>query len=151
MSTCISVHVVHITIISNDWCSMIRARIQFGCSVCCQWEKLEERSESVCVGVSPSLVHVHFYLLCSDLSGIKDLQLVILNTFSSQSEEVRSAASYALGIVCVCVCLSTSICLSLFSDTHTCTCMCLVLIHTLYLHRECQCWQLAEVSPVHSL
>ena len=34
---------------------------------------------------------------CSDLSGVKDLQLVILNTFSSQSEEVRSAASYALG------------------------------------------------------
>lgn len=33
----------------------------------------------------------------SDLSGVKDLQVVILNTFSSQSEEVRSAASYALG------------------------------------------------------
>ena len=28
---------------------------------------------------------------------MQDLQLVILNTFSSQSEEVRSAASYALG------------------------------------------------------
>ena len=33
----------------------------------------------------------------SDLSSIADLQVVILNTFSSQSEEVRSAASYALG------------------------------------------------------
>ena len=37
--------------------------------------------------------------VCSDLSDIKDLQLVILNTFSSQSEEVRSAASYALGTI----------------------------------------------------
>lgn len=35
----------------------------------------------------------------SDLSGVQDLQLVILSTFSSQSEEVRSAASYALGSV----------------------------------------------------
>lgn len=42
--------------------------------------------------------------VCSDLSDIKDLQLVILSTFSSQSEEVRSAASYALGNVCVHVC-----------------------------------------------
>lgn len=33
----------------------------------------------------------------SDLSRINDLQQVILGTFSSQSEEVRSAASYALG------------------------------------------------------
>lgn len=35
----------------------------------------------------------------SDLSSISDLQTVILGTFSSQSEEVRSAASYALGSV----------------------------------------------------
>ncbi len=35
--------------------------------------------------------------VCSDLSCVQDLQVVILNTFSSQSEEVRSAASYALG------------------------------------------------------
>lgn len=40
--------------------------------------------------------HTHAYTH-SDLSGVKDLQVVILNTFSSQSEEVRSAASYALG------------------------------------------------------
>lgn len=33
----------------------------------------------------------------SDLSRVADLQQVILSTFSSQSEEVRSAASYALG------------------------------------------------------
>ena len=33
----------------------------------------------------------------SDLSSIGDLQVVILSMFSSQSEEVRSAASYSLG------------------------------------------------------
>ena len=33
----------------------------------------------------------------SDLSGFSDLQHVIINVFSSPSEEVRSAASYALG------------------------------------------------------
>ena len=38
--------------------------------------------------------HTHTH---SNLSGITNLQVVILNTFSSQSEEVRSAASYALG------------------------------------------------------
>ena len=37
------------------------------------------------------------FLLCSDLGRIDDLQKVILGTFASQSEEVRSAASYALG------------------------------------------------------
>jgi len=41
-----------------------------------------------------TLTHTYTH---SDLSGVKDLQVVILNTFSSQSEEVRSAASYALG------------------------------------------------------
>ncbi len=38
-----------------------------------------------------------YVCVCSDLSCVQDLQVVILNTFSSQSEEVRSAASYALG------------------------------------------------------
>ena len=33
----------------------------------------------------------------SDLSGFSDLQHVIINVFSSPTEEVRSAASYALG------------------------------------------------------
>ena len=35
--------------------------------------------------------------VCSDLSGFSDLQHVIINVFSSPTEEVRSAASYALG------------------------------------------------------
>ena len=35
--------------------------------------------------------------LCSDLSNVPDLQTIILSTFSSQTEEVRAAASYALG------------------------------------------------------
>ena len=42
-------------------------------------------------------MHAHTHTPHSDLSSIADLQTVILSTFSSQSEEVRSAASYALG------------------------------------------------------
>ena len=36
----------------------------------------------------------------TDLSHVQDLQTIILSTFSSQTEEVRAAASYALGSVC---------------------------------------------------
>ena len=35
----------------------------------------------------------------SDLSGHKDLAAAILECFSSPSEEIKSAASYALGMV----------------------------------------------------
>lgn len=34
---------------------------------------------------------------CSDLSSHGEIQSVILESFSSQNEEVKSAASYALG------------------------------------------------------
>ena len=37
----------------------------------------------------------------SDLSGFSDLQHIIINVFSSPTEEVRSAASYALGKTCI--------------------------------------------------
>ena len=37
----------------------------------------------------------------SDLSGFSDLQHMIINVFSSPTEEVRSAASYALGKTCI--------------------------------------------------
>lgn len=36
-------------------------------------------------------------LLFSDLSGNKELRNVIIDSFSSSSEEVKSAASFALG------------------------------------------------------
>ena len=37
--------------------------------------------------------------LCSDLSGVEGLRQIILSSFSSQSEEVKQATSYALGSV----------------------------------------------------
>lgn len=42
-----------------------------------------------------------FVCYCRDLSGIGSLKQVVLNSFSSQSEEVKSAASYTLGNVAV--------------------------------------------------
>lgn len=42
-----------------------------------------------------------FFLYCSDLSSITSLKQVILNSFSPPSEEVKSAASYALGSIAV--------------------------------------------------
>lgn len=39
--------------------------------------------------------------LYRDLSGINSLEHTILNSFSSQSEEVKSAASYTLGNIAV--------------------------------------------------
>lgn len=44
-----------------------------------------------------SVIMVLFSLVCSDLSSIDTIQDVIMNMFGSASEEVRSAASYALG------------------------------------------------------
>lgn len=41
-----------------------------------------------------ALLFLYWY---SDLSHVQDLQTIILSTFSSQTEEVRAAASYALG------------------------------------------------------
>ena len=38
-----------------------------------------------------------FYYFFSDLSGQGEIQSVILDAFSSQNEEVKAAASYALG------------------------------------------------------
>ena len=38
------------------------------------------------------------FLLSSDLSGFGNLQQVIIDVFSSPTEEVRSAASFALGV-----------------------------------------------------
>ena len=37
--------------------------------------------------------------LCSDLSSQPELQNVVLDCFSSSNEEVKSAASYALGMI----------------------------------------------------
>ena len=42
-----------------------------------------------------------FLLLSSDLSRMEGLEHIVLGTFSSLSEEVRSAASYTLG-ECAC-------------------------------------------------
>ena len=68
---------------------------------------------------------------CSDLGRVADLQQVILGTFSSQSEEVRSAASYALGK-------------SQYDVAPGC-------VSCVLLCRQCQCWQSAEVPSLHSL
>lgn len=44
------------------------------------------------------ILHYKFF---RDLSGINSLKHVILNSFSSHSEEVKSAASYTLGNIAI--------------------------------------------------
>ena len=57
------------------------------------------------MSLSKTLIFYYYYFY-SDLSSISNLQDVIIQLFNSPSEEIRSAASYALGIVYVCIYLS---------------------------------------------
>lgn len=42
--------------------------------------------------------YINIFCLFSDLSSHQDLAVAILNCFSSPSEEIKSAASFALGL-----------------------------------------------------
>lgn len=41
---------------------------------------------------------LNIIFFCSDLSSIPELKGILLDSFSSQSEEVKTAASFALGL-----------------------------------------------------
>ncbi len=85
----VTVHTLHI-------CRVSTPLIPCVFSACSPWERLGRGSELLLLLLC---LFVRFDLSwpCSDLGRVGGLQQVILGTFSSQSEEVRSAASYALG------------------------------------------------------
>ena len=94
---------VYKVILTNAHSNIERKEFRF-CSIAmfavCGRDRKEEVSSysfRFLISFSGVALDSTFDFPCSDLSRVTDLQQVILGTFSSQSEEVRSAASYALG------------------------------------------------------